>query len=215
MAARRARTGPGSLRPVRDLEGGHRRRRRDRPRGSRGEERGHPDRRRRRPRRPGPRPHPRPRPVQGLSTQGEETPRLARPRGDRGDRAVGRRPRRGPRHEVARRRDRAHPGPAREGHLSLNAAGLALPGRALPGYNARVEPTATQTPYRPSELPTDRVRIVSTPGACGGRPRIDGHRATIEDVAIRHERMGMSPDEIVSAYQSLARSDVRAALAYD
>lgn len=90
-----------------------------------------------------------------------------------------------------------------------------MPGRALPGYNARVEPTATQTPYRPSELPTDRVRIVSTPGACGGRPRIDGHRATIEDVAIRHERMGMSPDEIVSAYQSLALSGVRAALAYD
>ncbi|HMB02203.1 MAG TPA: DUF433 domain-containing protein [Isosphaeraceae bacterium] len=78
-----------------------------------------------------------------------------------------------------------------------------------------MEPTATQTPYRPSELPTDRVRIVSTPGACGGRPRIDGHRATIEDVAIRHERMGMSPDEIVSAYQSLALSGVRAALAYD
>jgi uncharacterized protein (DUF433 family) len=62
--------------------------------------------------------------------------------------------------------------------------------------------------------PADRVRIVSTPGTCGGRPRIDGHRITVEDVAIWHERMGMSPDEIVSAYPSITLSDVHAALAY-
>jgi uncharacterized protein (DUF433 family) len=60
----------------------------------------------------------------------------------------------------------------------------------------------------------DRVRIVSTPGICGGRPRIDGHRITVEDVAIWHERMGMSPDEIVSAYPSITLTDVHAALAY-
>jgi uncharacterized protein (DUF433 family) len=60
----------------------------------------------------------------------------------------------------------------------------------------------------------DRVRIVATPGVCGGRPRIDGHRVTVEDVAIWHERQGMSPDEIVSAYPSLSLSDVHAALAY-
>jgi uncharacterized protein (DUF433 family) len=62
--------------------------------------------------------------------------------------------------------------------------------------------------------PLDRVRIVSTPGTCGGRPRIEGHRITVEDVAIWHERMGMSPDEIVSAYPTLTLSDVHAALAY-
>jgi uncharacterized protein (DUF433 family) len=61
----------------------------------------------------------------------------------------------------------------------------------------------------------DRVRIMSTPGTCGGRPRIDGHRITVEDVATWHERMGMSPDEIVSAYPTLTLSDVHAALAYD
>jgi hypothetical protein len=33
-------------------------------------------------------------------------------------------------------------------------------------------------------------------------------------VAIWHERMGMSPDEIVSAYPSLNLSEVHAALAY-
>src|SRR5437879_5558723 len=62
--------------------------------------------------------------------------------------------------------------------------------------------------------PADRVRIVSTPGTCGGRPRIDGHRITVEDIAIWHERMGMSPDEIVSAQPSTTLSDVHAALAY-
>ena len=62
--------------------------------------------------------------------------------------------------------------------------------------------------------PADRVRIVSTPGVCGGRPRIDGHRITVEDVAIWHERMAMSPDEIVSAHPSITLSDVHAALAY-
>ncbi len=62
--------------------------------------------------------------------------------------------------------------------------------------------------------PPDRVRIVSTPGTCGGRPRIDGHRITVEDVAIWHERMGMSPDEIVSSYPTITLSDVHAVLAY-
>ena len=67
----------------------------------------------------------------------------------------------------------------------------------------------------PSRTPAvDRVRIVCTPGTCGGRPRIDGHRITVEDVAIWHERMGMCPDEIVSAYPTITLSDVYAALAY-
>ncbi|WP_165227670.1 DUF433 domain-containing protein, partial [Aquisphaera insulae] len=62
--------------------------------------------------------------------------------------------------------------------------------------------------------PLDRVRIVSTPGVCGGRPRIDGHRIQVEDIAIWHERMGMSPGEIVAEYPSITLSDVHAALAY-
>ena len=86
------------------------------------------------------------------------------------------------------------------------------------GYDGSMEPTAPQTPTWAGEAgrvpPADRVRIVSTPGICGGRPRVDGHRITVEDVAIWHERMGMSPDEIVSAYPTLTLSDVHAALAY-
>ena len=75
-----------------------------------------------------------------------------------------------------------------------------------------METTATAKAEKPHD--SDRVRIVSTPGTCGGRSRIDGHRISVEDVAIWHERMGMSPDEIVSAYPSIALADVHAALAY-
>ena len=81
-----------------------------------------------------------------------------------------------------------------------------------------MEPTTVPIRAETQEVtntpPPDRVRIVSTPGTCGGRPRIDGHRITVEDVAIWHERMGMSPDEIVSSYPTITLSDVHAALAY-
>jgi uncharacterized protein (DUF433 family) len=43
---------------------------------------------------------------------------------------------------------------------------------------------------------------------------VAGHRITVEDVAIWHERMGMAPDEIVSTHPSITLSDVHAALAY-
>jgi uncharacterized protein (DUF433 family) len=79
--------------------------------------------------------------------------------------------------------------------------------------------TPTQDPgsqagATPAVPPADRVRIVSTPGTRGGKPRIDGHRITVADVAIWYERMGMSPDEIVSTYPTITLSDVHAALAY-
>jgi uncharacterized protein (DUF433 family) len=85
-----------------------------------------------------------------------------------------------------------------------------------------MEPTATHTSDAPAQTmpgptaghPPDRDRIVSTPGICGGRSRIDGHRIQVEDVAIWHERMGMSPDEIVSEYPSITLADVHAAPVY-
>src|ERR1035437_4377721 len=92
-----------------------------------------------------------------------------------------------------------------------------LSGR-IRGKMGLMEPMTTHTQAErtgaTSGPPLDRVRIVNTPGTCGGRPRIDGHRITVEDVAIWHERMGMSPDEIVSQYPSITLSDVHAALAY-
>src|SRR4029077_16290520 len=57
-------------------------------------------------------------------------------------------------------------------------------------------------------------RIVMTPGVRGGKPRIAGHRITVSDVAIWHERMGMTPDEIVSENPSITPAVVHAAPAY-
>ena len=57
-------------------------------------------------------------------------------------------------------------------------------------------------------------RIVSTPGTCGGKPRVAGHRITVKHVVLEHQRAGLSPDEIVTAYPSLTLGDVYAALAY-
>jgi uncharacterized protein (DUF433 family) len=56
--------------------------------------------------------------------------------------------------------------------------------------------------------------IEITPGVCGGKPRIAGHRIRVQDVVIWHEYKGMSPDEIVSRYPTITLSDVYAALAY-
>lgn len=56
-------------------------------------------------------------------------------------------------------------------------------------------------------------RIERTEGICGGKPRIAGHRITVQDIAVWHERMGRSVDEIASTYD-LSLADVYAALAY-
>lgn len=55
--------------------------------------------------------------------------------------------------------------------------------------------------------------IVITPGVKSGRPRIAGHRITVQDIVIWHEWMGRSVDEIASDY-NLNIADVYAALAY-
>jgi uncharacterized protein (DUF433 family) len=57
-------------------------------------------------------------------------------------------------------------------------------------------------------------RIVRTPGVCGGKPRIDGHRITVEHIAVWHEKMGMMPAEIVATHPTIALAQVHAALAY-
>jgi len=56
-------------------------------------------------------------------------------------------------------------------------------------------------------------RIEQTDGICGGKPRIAGHRITVQDIVVWHERMGRSVDEITSAYD-LSLADIYAALAY-
>jgi uncharacterized protein (DUF433 family) len=52
-----------------------------------------------------------------------------------------------------------------------------------------------------------------TPGVAGGKPRIAGHRITVQNVVVWHERLGLSADEIATEY-GLTLADVYAALAY-
>ena len=52
-----------------------------------------------------------------------------------------------------------------------------------------------------------------TPGVTGGKPRIAGHRITVQNIVIWHDRLGLSADEIAGEYH-LTLGDVYAALAY-
>jgi uncharacterized protein (DUF433 family) len=52
-----------------------------------------------------------------------------------------------------------------------------------------------------------------TPGVAGGKPRIAGHRITVQNIVVWHERMGLGADEIATEH-GLTLSDVYAALAY-
>ena len=56
--------------------------------------------------------------------------------------------------------------------------------------------------------------IVITPGVCGGRPRIAGHRIRVQDIVLWHETLGWSPDDIVARYPQITLANVHAALAY-
>lgn len=54
--------------------------------------------------------------------------------------------------------------------------------------------------------------IEVTPGVAGGKPRIAGHRITVQNIVIWHERIGKSVDEIAAEYD-VTLADVYAALA--
>lgn len=55
--------------------------------------------------------------------------------------------------------------------------------------------------------------IVSTPGTCGGRPRIAGTRTSVQNIAIDY-KANMSPEEIAQQRSHLTLAQVYAALAY-
>jgi uncharacterized protein (DUF433 family) len=63
-------------------------------------------------------------------------------------------------------------------------------------------------------VPVISEHIVTTPGVCGGKPRIAGHRITVQNIVIWHERGGLTPDEIVAEHPGVTLADVHAALAY-
>jgi uncharacterized protein (DUF433 family) len=56
--------------------------------------------------------------------------------------------------------------------------------------------------------------IEKTPGICGGRACIAGHRIRVQDIVVWHEKRGYSPDEIVDMFPGISLADVYAALTY-
>jgi uncharacterized protein (DUF433 family) len=63
---------------------------------------------------------------------------------------------------------------------------------------------------------TDTIRrhIAMVAGAGGPKAMIAGHRVRVADVVVWHEKLGMSPDEIVEAIPTITLADVHAALAF-
>jgi uncharacterized protein (DUF433 family) len=57
------------------------------------------------------------------------------------------------------------------------------------------------------------THIEITPGTCGGKPHIIGHRIRVQDIVLLIEQ-GQSADEIVAGFAQLSLADVYAALAY-
>ncbi len=72
----------------------------------------------------------------------------------------------------------------------------------------------TSRPNSGQSKTAEKPSIVCTPGVCGGKPRIDGHRITVKHVVLDYQRRGLTPDEIVSCYPTLTLADVHAALWY-
>ena len=62
-------------------------------------------------------------------------------------------------------------------------------------------------------LKTLDEHIEITPGIMGGKPRIAGHRISVQNVVIWHNEMGYSVEKIAENY-NLSLADVYAALAY-
>ena len=55
--------------------------------------------------------------------------------------------------------------------------------------------------------------IEITPGIVGGKPRIAGHRITVENIVVWHEHQGRAAVQIADEYD-LTLAEVHAALAY-
>ncbi len=62
-------------------------------------------------------------------------------------------------------------------------------------------------------LKTLDKHIISAPKVMGGKPRIAGHRISVQDIAIWHYELEFSVEQIASDY-NLNLADVYAALAY-
>ena len=64
---------------------------------------------------------------------------------------------------------------------------------------------------RTTEILNQHIKI--TPGISGSKPRIAGHRITVENIVIWHERLYKSADEVAGDYD-LTLADTYAVFAY-
>jgi uncharacterized protein (DUF433 family) len=75
--------------------------------------------------------------------------------------------------------------------------------------------TSTSTSDNPAAPSPGLDRYIAIrPGYSGGKPHIAGHRIKVQHVAVWHERLGQSPEEIVASHPELTLAEVHAALAY-
>jgi uncharacterized protein (DUF433 family) len=63
-------------------------------------------------------------------------------------------------------------------------------------------------------MSTRTASIESTPGVCGGKPRIAGTRIRVEDVYVWRVQEGRSAEDIVADHPQLTAADIDAATAY-
>jgi uncharacterized protein (DUF433 family) len=76
-----------------------------------------------------------------------------------------------------------------------------------------MEPQGRETVTTPPP-PRSREHIVVLAGHCGGKAYIAGHRIKVQHIAVWHERLAKSPDEIVAEHPGQTLGDVYAALTY-
>lgn len=55
--------------------------------------------------------------------------------------------------------------------------------------------------------------LISSPGICGGRLRVEGTRITVSQIAVWYKQ-GYSPEEIEDMYSNLSLAQIYTALAY-
>lgn len=63
-------------------------------------------------------------------------------------------------------------------------------------------------------ISVSKEHITKTPGICGGRACIAGHRIRVMDIVVLHHQRGFSPAQVVEQYPTITLADVYAALAY-
>lgn len=74
--------------------------------------------------------------------------------------------------------------------------------------------TTPETAATETTVPVIAEYIAVKSGFCGGKPHISGHRIKVQHIAVWHERMGMTAEEIVATCPSLSLPAVFAALSY-